>query len=143
MKETLTTATLERLIDEADHLIARFPHRNRVLLANGTSRPMTVRDQFSVFLAELRRRNPPEPFSFDLDRFLDYWRNCILAQDPPAQRPISPKRLKKKGGHSVLIPSLWGVLVRPATHHSGFKVVVGTPGLCDLHVQRVRHGFHQ
>ena len=55
---------------------------------------------------ELRRRNPPEPFSFDLDRFLDYWRDCILALDPPALRPISAQRLEKKGSHGVLIPSL-------------------------------------
>ena len=141
MKKKLTTATLERLIDDADQLIARFPHGNHVLSADGTSRPMTVRDQFSVFLTELRRRNPAEPFSFDLDPFLDYWRDCILALDPPGLRPISPERLKKKGGHAVLIPSLWGVLERPAACHFEFKAVVGTPDLCDLHVQRVRQGY--
>ena len=143
MKTRLTTAALERLIDEADRQIAGFPHGNRVLSPDGTSRPMTVRDQFRVFLMELRRRNPPEPFSFDLDRFLDYWRDCILALDPPALRPISPERLEEKGSHVVLIPSLWGVLERPATCHFDFTAGIGMPDLCDLRVQRFRKGFRQ
>lgn len=105
MKQTLTVAALERLIDEADRQIAGLPHGNSVLLPDGRSRPMTVRDQFGPVLASLRLRQPREPFSFDLDPFLDFWRDCVLALDPPAFRPISPQRLEEKGNHAVVIPA--------------------------------------
>ena len=107
------------------------------------SRPMTVRDQFAPVLAVFAGPNPPERVRLDLDLFIDYWRDCILALDPPAHRSISSKRLQEKGRHAVVIPTFGGPALRPAVCHFEFLDVIGTPGLCDLRVQRVRQGFRR
>ena len=143
MKQVFTFPVLKKLIDTADAQLSGFPHGNSVLLRDGRSRPMTVRDQFAPVLAVFAGPNPPERVRLDLDLFIDYWRDCILALDPPAHRSISSKRLQEKGRHAVVIPTFGGPALRPAVCHFEFLDVIGTPGLCDLRVQRVRQGFRR
>ena len=143
MKQRLTFAQFEKLIDWADAQLSGIPHGNSVLLSAGRSRPMTVRDQFAAVFSFFERQGRQGSVRLDPDRFLDYWRDCILALDPPALRSISPKRLQAKGRHAVVLPTLCGPVLRPAVSHFHFHQIVGAPHLSDVRVQRVREGFHR
>ena len=80
---------------------------------------MTVRDQFAVVFAAFDRCGRQGTVTLDVDQYLDYWRNCILALDPPAFQSISPRRLQEKGRHEVVIPTLCGPVWRPAALATG------------------------
>ena len=100
MEQSLTVAELEQTIEWADKQLEGIPHGNAIL-TEGESRPMTVRDQFAPVLESLRRQGYRGRIRIDMNQFLDYWRNCILDLNPPAFRPISAERLKKKGNHLI------------------------------------------
>ena len=143
MTQTFTFAQFEHLVDSTDAQLAGIPHGNAIVLHDGRSRPMTVRDHFAGVFAAFERQGRQGTVRLDTDRCIDYWRDCVLALDPPAFRQLPARRLQEKGDHPVVIPTFCGPVLRPAACHFECLDGLGAPGLSDVRVQRVRAGFNR
>ena len=141
MTKSFTFAQFEDLVDSADAQLCGIPHGNAVGLRDGGCRRMTVRDHFATVFKAFERQGRQGMVTLDPDRYLDFWRDCVLERDPPALRAVPATRLQGKGDHLVVIPTLCGPVLRPAASHFEFQDILDAPGLSYVSVKRVRAGF--